>query len=100
MKTNEVVKNHSYDAESKTVSIVVNEHNFATNKVQYEVIEKNTVTNESKTIWIGEWSNFAEISSLTYHFKDDYEYFIKVIAEDAAGNKADEKSVTFTIDTY
>ena len=49
VKTNEVVKNHSYDAESKTVSIVVNEHNFATNKVQYEVIEKNTVTNESKT---------------------------------------------------
>ncbi|MEH7272659.1 Ig-like domain-containing protein [Neobacillus vireti] len=97
--TNEVVKNHSYDAESKKVSIVVNEHNFANNKVQYEVIEKNTVTNESKSIWIGEWRNFAEISSLTYHFTDDYEYFITVIAEDAAGNIADEKSVTFTIDT-
>ena len=99
VKTNEVVKNHSYDAESKKVSIVVNEHNFANNKVQYEVIEKNTVTNESKSIWIGEWRNFAEISSLTYNFTDDYEYFIKVIAEDAAGNIADEKSVTFTIDT-
>ncbi|MFJ5762908.1 Ig-like domain-containing protein [Neobacillus sp. NPDC093182] len=99
VKTNTEVKNHSYDAESKNVSIVVNEHNFANNKVQYEVIEKNTVTNESKSVWIGEWRNFAEISSLTYNFKDDYEYFIKVIAEDAAGNTADEKSVTFTIDT-
>ncbi|MEH7246194.1 Ig-like domain-containing protein [Neobacillus niacini] len=99
VKTNEVVKNHSYDTESKTVSIVVNEHNFANNQIQYEVIEKNTVTNESKTIWIGEWRNFAETSSLTYLFKDDYEYFIRVIAEDEAGNKADEKSVTFTIDT-
>ena len=98
VKTNEAVENHSYDAEAKSVSIVVNEHNFAANKVQYEVIEKNTVTNESKAIWIGEWSNFAEISSLTYHFEGDYEYFIKVIAEDAAGNTADEKSVTFTID--
>lgn len=57
------------------------------------------MTNESKSVWIGEWRNFAEISSLTYNFKDDYEYFIKVIAEDAAGNTADEKSVTFTIDT-
>lgn len=99
MNTNAAVKNHSYDAESKPVSIFVNEHNFANNKVQYEVIEKNTVTNESKSIWIGDWRNFAEISSLTYNFKDDYEYSIKVISEDAAGNKADEKSVTFTIDT-
>lgn len=99
VKTNTEVKNHSYDAENKNVSIVVNEHNFANNKVHYEVIEKNTVTNESKSVWIGEWRNFAEISSLSYNFKDDYEYFIKVIAEDAAGNTADGKSVTFTIDT-
>lgn len=99
VETNSAVKDQSYDSESKNVSIVVNEHNFANNKVQYEVIEKNTVTNESKSIWIGEWRNFAEISSLSYNFKDDYEYFIKVIAEDAAGNIADEKSVTFTIDT-
>ncbi|WP_419954640.1 Ig-like domain-containing protein [Neobacillus niacini] len=97
--TSEQVKNHSYHAEGKNVSIVVNEHNFANNNVQYEVIEKNTVTNESKTVWIREWRNFAEISSLSYQFKDDYEYFIKVIAEDAAGNTAAEKSVTFTIDT-
>ncbi|MFB3170826.1 Ig-like domain-containing protein [Neobacillus sp. 179-C4.2 HS] len=99
LKTNSTVKDQSYDAESKNVSIEVNEHNFANNMVQYEVIEKNPVTNESKSVWIGEWRNFAEISSLTYNFKDDYEYFIKVIAEDAAGNTADEKSVTFTIDT-
>ncbi|MFP7299895.1 Ig-like domain-containing protein [Neobacillus niacini] len=98
-KTKEEVKNHSYDTETKPVSIVVNEHNFANNKVQYEVIEKNTVTNESKSVWIGDWRNAAEVSSLTYNFKDDYEYFIKVISEDAAGNKADEKSVTFTIDS-
>lgn len=99
VETNSTVKDRSYDSKSKNVSIVVNEHNFANNKVQYEVIEKNTVSNESKSIWIGEWRNFAEISSLSYNFKDDYEYFIKVIAEDAAGNIADEKSVTFTIDT-
>jgi large repetitive protein len=98
-KTNSTVKNHSYDSESKKVSIVVNEHNYANNKVQFEVIEKNTVTNESKSVWIGEWRNSAELSSLSYNFKDDYEYFIKVMAEDAAGNNADEKAVTFTIDT-
>ncbi|MDQ0999679.1 hypothetical protein QFZ28_000079 [Neobacillus niacini] len=99
VKTNEVVEDQSYDTESKNVSLVVNEHNFANNKVQYEVIEKNTVTNESKSVWIGEWRNFAELSSLTYNFNDDYEYFIKVNAEDAAGNTAVEKTVTFTIDT-
>ncbi|OIK10636.1 hypothetical protein BIV60_20670 [Bacillus sp. MUM 116] len=81
-----------YNRENVDVSIDVEEHNFKNNHVDVNVTE------DGKNISIGDWENSGETSTLDYEFKEDREYTIKVTATDAAGNKAAEKSVTFTID--
>ncbi|MED3561205.1 Ig-like domain-containing protein [Bacillus xiapuensis] len=86
------VKNNSYSSKDKEVSIVVEEHNFNNNHVDVKVTENG------KIISIGDWENNGETSTLDYEFKEDREYTIMVAATDEAGNKAAEKSVTFTID--
>jgi large repetitive protein len=96
--TGVAVINHEYTAANKTVMIEVLEHNFKNNNVSVEVIEKNTITGESKTVNIGEWKNVGERTAHSYEFKEEYEYTITAEAKDAAGNSAGKKSVTFTVD--
>jgi len=87
-----------YNSENQTVTISVDEHNFANNKVDIEVIETDTVTNKSKKISIGDWKNTAETSNLSFEFKNEFDYTVTVAAQDAAGNDAEGKSIVFTID--
>lgn len=96
--TGEQMKNNAYHSKNQDVSIVVDEHNFSNNNVNINVTATNTVTNEKRKINIGEWQNKGETSKLSYEFKDEFEYTITVDAADAAGNKADTQSVTFTVD--
>ncbi|WHY91758.1 Ig-like domain-containing protein [Neobacillus cucumis] len=86
------VKDVSFSSKDKEVSVVVEEHNFKNNHVDVNVTENG------KNISIGDWKNNGETSTLDYEFKEDREYTISVAAADAAGNRATEKSVTFTID--
>lgn len=86
-----------YNNEAKTVKVTVNEHNYAKNKVDIQIKRENpdgTIQNYSPS-----WKNEGTTTTLDIPFTDDALYHIVVNATDDAGNKAKEKSATFTIDT-
>lgn len=95
------VADGSYNAGNKSVTIDVTEHNFQNNKVEFKVIQKDIVSGKETDIsevFAKQWANKGEKSSVSYEFKEDYEYTIQVNSEDKAGNNAESKKVTFTID--
>jgi large repetitive protein len=78
--------------EGKTLSITVDEHNFKHNKVSISAVKNGEKYD------LGKWENTGEISKLNHTFKSDGDYEITVSAEDKAGNKAESRSLKFTVD--
>lgn len=90
------VDHRAYYAKGQDVTVIIDEENFDPDKVQITAVKKGS----TEPISFGKnWSqNTAGQWKLTKHFADDGEYTITVNASDKAGNKAVQKSVTFTVD--
>lgn len=86
------VSDKEYYSANKTVTVSVEELHYHNNQVKLEVTKNGT------PYFIGAWVNADVRSSLRHEFKDDGDYVISMAAEDAAGNKADPKVISFTID--
>lgn len=82
----------------ETVKIVVNELHFTDNKVTINVTRTNS-NGDIDTYDFGSWSNEGITSSLSHKFKEDGYYKITVSAIDKAGNRAEDKVLSFTVDT-
>ena len=90
------VTNNTYYDNGQTVTIYVKEENFNQDKVDITAVkndsgEEISFGNDWKRAADGRWV-------ITKEFAADGEYTITVNARDDAGNKADTKTVTFTID--
>lgn len=86
------VSDKEYYASDKTVTLSVEEFHYYNNQVKLDV------TKNGAPYYLGAWVNDDVLSSLTHEFKEDGDYVISMASEDAAGNKADPKVTTFTID--
>ncbi|MBT2756660.1 Ig-like domain repeat protein [Mesobacillus foraminis] len=82
----------AFAQKGKTVTIKVDEHNFAYNKV------KIRATRNHEEYDLGNWENTGETSKLSHVFNSDGDYEITVSAEDKAGNAAEAKTLSFTVD--
>jgi large repetitive protein len=89
-------QNGSYSKKSREVAISVTEHNFKNNDVNISVTRK--ANGEKRAYDIGTWNNNGSTSSISHEFQRDGEYEITVTAVDAAGNRADTKTLLFSID--
>ncbi|ADU31807.1 Ig-like domain-containing protein [Evansella cellulosilytica] len=87
-----------YSNKNQKVTVEVVEQNYENNNVTVEVTERNPVTKEVKNNYTMVWENTDPRSKKQYEFKEEFEYTVRVTATDAAGNKAEAKEVTFTID--
>ncbi|SDZ30346.1 Ig-like domain (group 3) [Evansella caseinilytica] len=87
-----------YNNENQRISVEVTETNFANNNVEVEVVQKHPVTKAVVRRYTEKWDNTGVKSRNHYTFDEDFEYTVHVSATDAAGNRADGESVTFTID--
>lgn len=83
---------NSFNNTNKTLKVDVNELNFSTNNVSI------IATRNGEAYNFGSWSNNGVISSLSHEFSQDGLYVVTVTSTDKAGNVADSKTITFTID--
>ncbi|WLR55356.1 Ig-like domain repeat protein [Mesobacillus subterraneus] len=76
----------------KSVKVKVTEHNFNDNKVTIEA------TKNGMPYDLSQWENSGEVSELSHTFNEDGDYEITVNATDRAKNKAEIKTLSFTVD--
>ncbi|MCA1320438.1 Ig-like domain-containing protein [Bacillus tianshenii] len=86
------VTDKEYYASSKMVTLSVEEFHYYNNQVDLDV------TKNGAPYYMGAWVNDKVLSSLTHEFNEDGDYVIKLTATDKAGNVADPKVTSFTID--
>ncbi|MGM9987418.1 MAG: Ig-like domain-containing protein [Bacillaceae bacterium] len=95
--TLEGIKEGSFIKADNQLIVTVNEHNFLHNKVTLSVI-KDGKAYDAFT-WNNVEDNKATISSKKHTFKEDGDYVVSFEAVDAAGNKAEQETLSFTVDT-
>ncbi|MDL4838925.1 Ig-like domain-containing protein [Aquibacillus rhizosphaerae] len=94
------VDDQSFNPVSKEVTVSVDETNFTENNVTFNVTKNgNDYTDEVEEKVGKTWKNANNQATLTYDFDNDGLYTIRLLAEDAAGNKAAVTERQFTIDT-
>ncbi|MGJ7922737.1 Ig-like domain-containing protein [Neobacillus sp. LXY-4] len=99
IKISNMDENGDFYKTDKEVTIKVTERNFEGNNVQIYATKKLEENDPPQPIYIGEWKNTAEVSSLSHLFTEDGEYELTVKAVDAAGNDVNNvKKVKFTVD--
>jgi|GEM_PF-1787736 len=86
----------SFHKNSEEATIKVTESFFETNEVNIQVIRK--LEEQSDDYDMGTWKNTGKVSELSHEFSKDGTYTIYVSAKDRAGNNAERKTLTFTID--
>ena len=90
------VKNGKFYNKKQTVTAKVTERNYKTNKVSITAVKK--LGGDRKNMGFP-WANKAEVSTSSKAFGETGTYTITANAEDKAGNKAKQKTVSFTVDT-
>lgn len=88
-----------YNDGSVTEVIKITEHNYQKNNVTYEVFKLNNKGEFETYNRFDDWENTGKHTTLKLSFTEDGTYKVVVNATDNAGNKAEEKSNIFTIDT-
>ncbi|WHX40425.1 Ig-like domain-containing protein [Mesobacillus sp. AQ2] len=86
-------EDNSFNNKDREIKIQVNERNFENNKVEIEF-----KVNGEKVKYPVKWENVDQETILKHRFEVDNDYEIIVKSEDAAGNRADMKTLKFTID--
>ena len=89
------IENGKYYNKNQTLNISVEERNYNTNKVTVD-IEKTYKGKTEKVPFV--FTSDKEISSNTYTASEEGYYAIKVTSIDKAGNTANKKTISFTID--
>lgn len=78
------------------LNIGVIESNYKNNQVSIYVTKK--LENKVKRYVLSSWNNTGRMSNLITTFAEDGTYTIKVVAQDEAGNQAEEKTIQFVVD--
>lgn len=82
--------------EAVDVTFRCEETYYETNEVNVEV--ERVLNGNSVSEKVGKFENKGKVSDLQQHFSEDGIYHVRMSAKDKAGNTAETKEVTFTID--
>lgn len=83
---NNAARNDKYFSASRTATVVINEHNFDVNRVQFT--QTAALNGSSITIPSVSWSHSGDIHTATIVYDRDGDYTFDVTVKDMAGNES------------